>query len=173
MVLALTGVNDGSFTRLEVLKDGAMKNASEIVGDATYDDSQLVQDIAANTAAASSNAASTAANSAAISAAAVDVAAHTSTLSQHTTAIAQKTDGSAVYSRAAVDALLAPQATHSLTTLRFSDIDTLGVNTLTIEGGQYIAIKDDSSNALMDLAKSSMTTMIDFNCPPSGFLLSN
>ena len=128
MVQALTGVNDGSFTRLEVLKDGAMKNVLELVGDASYDDTQVKADIAANAAAAAVNSATTAANSAAI-------AGHNSTLAQHALDIADKADTSAVYLRATVDAMVAPQATHSLTTLRFSDIDSIGVNTMSIEGG--------------------------------------
>ena len=55
MVKALTGVNDGSFTRLEVLKDGAMENVLDLLGDATYDDTTISQEVAANTAAISGN----------------------------------------------------------------------------------------------------------------------
>ena len=72
------------------------------------------------------------------------------TLAQHATAIAGKADSSSVYSQATIDAMVAPQATHALTTLKFADIDAIGVNTLTIEGGQYIAIEDSSGNALME-----------------------
>ncbi len=76
MVQALTGVNDGSFTRLEVLENGAMKNVLDLLGDVTYDDVPLTAAVLANTT-------STAVNSA-------NIAVHGSTLTQHATAIAGK-----------------------------------------------------------------------------------
>jgi len=143
MVQALTGVNDGSFTRLEVLDGGTMKNVLELVGEATYDDTQLALDVSANTSSAAANA---------------------STLSQHATAIAGKADSSSVYSQATIDAMVAPQATLALTTLKFADIDAIGVNTLTVEGGDYIAIEDASGAALLDLDAAQVTITPPTNC---------
>ena len=49
-------------------------------------------------------------------------------IASNAAALANKAENSAVYSQTAIDALVAPQATLSLTTLKFSDIDSLGVN---------------------------------------------
>ncbi len=114
-----------------------------MVAGAAYDDTQI-------TAAVAVNSASTAANSA--------------TLAQHAVDIGGKADISAVYSQATIDAMVAPQATHAVTTLKFADIDSVGVNTLTIEGGDYIAIEDSSSNALMDLDTAQVTITPPTNC---------
>ena len=103
MVQALTGVNDGSFTRLEVLENGVMKNVLDMLGDAYYDDSSLSQDITANAAAVAVNSASTAANTA-------NIAVHSSTLTQHATAITSKADAVTTYSKTEVDAGLATKA---------------------------------------------------------------
>jgi len=51
MSKALTGVNEESFTRLAALKDGTMENILDLLGSAMYDDTQLAQDVAANTSA--------------------------------------------------------------------------------------------------------------------------
>ena len=103
---ALTGVQEGSFTRLDVLKDGFVQDVLDLLGEAGYDDSAIAQDVATNAAA---------------------IAGHGSALAQHATAISGKADASAVYSRATVDAMVAPQATQALTTLKFADIDSTGV----------------------------------------------
>ena len=140
---ALTGVQEGSFTRLEVLKDGSMQDVLDLLGEAGYDDSAIAQGVAANASA---------------------IAGHGSALAQHATAIAGKASASSVYTQAEVDSLVAPQATIATTRLKFADIDSLGVNTLTIEGGQYIAIEDASGNALLDLDQAQLTLTPPTNC---------
>ncbi len=84
-------------------------------------------------------------------------------IASNAAALATKAESSAVYSQTAVDALVAPQATISLTTLKFSDIDSLGVNTLTIQG-DFVAIEDASGAALLDLDAAQITVTPPMNC---------
>ena len=91
MVQALTGANDGSFTRLEVLADGTMTNVLELIGSSSYDDTQIVQDVVTVTAATVVNSATAAANAAAI-------ATQAAAVSANSTAIAGKVDNSRVLS---------------------------------------------------------------------------
>ncbi len=120
-----------------------MRDVLDLLGEASYDDTQLAAGVAAN---------------------ASGLAGHGSTLAQHAADLAGKADTSAVYSRSAVDAMVAPQATQALTTLKFADIDSTGVNTLSIQGGQYIAVEDGSGNSLLDLDAARVTITPPTNC---------
>jgi len=200
----LIGTTTGDFDSLRVrspANTGDFIEVSSLVAGAAYDDTQLAQDVSANTSAIAGKAS------------AGDVltpvpagAKFTDTISQVkylgsfidapkleflnstvslggsageyavvpkpllndvqglNTALAQKAESSAVYTQAEVDSLVAPMATLPVTTLQFSDVDGVGVNTLTIEGGDYIAIQDASGNALMDLDQAQLTLTPPTQC---------
>ncbi len=93
-----------------------------------------------------------------------DVSSNAAAIAAANTALGQKANASDVYTKSEVDGLTANSATHEVTTLKFVDVDSLGINTMTIEGGDFIAIEDSSGNALMDLDASFVTTT-----PPAQF----
>ena len=107
---ALTGVHEGSFTHLEVLENGAMRNVLDLVGSSSYDDTQIVQDIVTVTAATVVNSATASANAAAI-------ATQAAAVSANATAIAGKVDNSRVLTDVPANAsfaLYTHPASHSM-----------------------------------------------------------
>ena len=68
------------------------------------------------------------------------------------------------YSKSQIDTLLLPQSPIYTASLVFQDVNNLGVDTLTIEGGVNINIKNNTNVSLMDLSEFIVEVHKPFKC---------
>ena len=68
------------------------------------------------------------------------------------------------YSKSQIDTLLLPQSPIYTASLIFQDINNLGVNTLTIQGGVNINIKNNTNTSLMDFSSTIVEVHPPFKC---------
>ncbi len=154
---SLLGTTVGAFDSLRVRDPPytwSFVEVATLAGASVYDDTQVTQDVAANSSAIATNAAAIAANASAVAAKADDVAT--------TSALAGKRDVVDSYTKAQVDnaitAATAATAVVNATVVEFQDIDSLGVNTLSINGGSLgVAIRDAALNSLIDADSTQVT----------------
>jgi len=79
--------------------------------------------------------------------------------------LATKRNISDSYNKSDVDALVdAPQHTVYTASLSFQDVDSLGIDTLSIKGGNYITIIDALNNSLLDLDTAEVQIHPPLHC---------